>query len=368
MTQYFQKLTQSFLLICLSLFSLQASAFPVIYDTDMAIDDWFALLYLAKNKQSELKAVTISCSGESHCEPGERNAISLLDLIKTQGPIPVAAGDAYPLDGYFVFPEPWQIDSDTLSGVPIDPPSYAPSTLSAVELLHTTISQSEEPITIVAVGPLTNIAKWLMAYPDDTENVSRLVIMGGSLDAKGNIIVPGFTDNHPNTKAEWNLFVDPLAAQIVFDSPLNIDLVGLDVTNHVNVTHEYVAHFSTLANTPEAKFADQVYKKNDWFIDSGEYYFWDVLAALTATHPDLCVPEMTALTVNVDTIKQPKHLATSDLSMPALRWDGKPRSHLNAATAGVISRSEAGRPIAVCVETNAEKALRIFTDTLTAED
>ena len=77
---------------------------------------------------------------------------------------------------------------------------------------------------------------------------------------------------------------------------------------------------------------------------------------------------MTALTVAVDIVKQPKHLATSDLTMPAHRWDGKPRSHLDAATAGVISRSEAGRPISVCMETNAEKALKIFTDTLTAKD
>ena len=353
--------------IFFSILSTQTVAFPVIYDTDMAIDDWLALLYLAKNKDSELKAVTISCSGETHCDSGERNVISLLDLIKSQGPIPVAAGDAYPLDGYFVFPEAWQKDSDTLSGVPIAKPSYAPSDLSAVELLHSTISQSGEPITIVAVGPLTNIAQWLMAYPDDAKNVSRLVIMGGSLDAIGNIIVPGFTTNHPNKKAEWNLFVDPLAAQIVFDSTLAIELVGLDVTNHVNVTHDYVAHFSTLATTPEAKFADQVYKKNDWFIDSGEYYFWDVLAVLTATHPELCVAEVTALNIGVDIVKDPKHLDTSDLSIPKIRWDGKPRSHLDAATAGVISRSKTGQPISVCMQTNAEKALKIFTDTLTVE-
>jgi inosine-uridine nucleoside N-ribohydrolase len=355
-------------LVLIILFSSRTMAFPVIYDTDMAIDDWFALLYLAKAKDSQLKAVTISCSGESHCQPGEKNAISLLDLVTTQDKIPVAAGDAYPLDGFFVFPSAWQKDSDTLSGVPIAAPSYPATELHAIEVIHHTILNSDEPVTIVAVGPLTNIAQWLMAYPDDVTKVSRLVIMGGALDTKGNIIVPNFTDNHPNKKAEWNLFVDPLSAQIVFNSDLAIELVGLDVTNHVNVTHEYVAEFSKIAHTPEAKFAAEVYKKNDWFIDSGEYYFWDVLAALTSTNPELCQAEQTPLSIGVEKVTDPKHLATSDLTMPKQRWDGQPRSHLNAETAGVISRSKTGKAIAVCLKTDAKKALAIFNATLTAED
>lgn len=345
--------------------STTTHAFPVIYDTDMAIDDWFALLYLAKNPDAEIKAVTISCSGESHCDTGTQNAISLLDLVPTQKPIPVAAGDAYPLDGYFVFPSAWRKDADTLSGVAVAKASYAPSTLSAVEVLHQTISLSKTPITIIAVGPLTNIAQWLLQHPNDVKNVNRLVIMGGALDTKGNIIVPGFTDKHPNTKAEWNFFVDPLAVEIVLNSALNIQLVGLDVTNHVRVTHEYVAHFKALVDTPAGKFAKQVYEKNDWFIDSGEYYFWDVLAALTTTNPELCTAEPTPLAVQVEALKNPTYLATSALNMPAKRWDGKPRSHLKAESGGVISRTVYGPVINVCIKTNAKKALKLFTETLT---
>ncbi len=342
-----------------------SQAFPVIYDTDMAIDDWFALLYLAKAPEAELKAVTVSCSGETHCAPGTSNVISLLDLVETQAQIPVAAGDAYPMDGYFVFPAPWQKDADTLSGVPIAKPSYAASSKSAVQVIHDTLEASDTPVTIVAVGPLTNVAQWLLQYPKQMSQVNKLVIMGGALDTKGNIIVPSFTDNHPNTKAEWNLFVDPLAAEIVLNSGLNIELVGLDVTNHVRVTHDYVEHFKTLADTPAAKFAKQVYEKNDWFIDSGEYYFWDVLAALTATHPDLCQAESTPLAVDVEKVSKPAHLATSDLSMPSKRWDGKPRNHLKAANGGVISRTVYGPAIDVCMQTNAQKALDTFTITLT---
>jgi inosine-uridine nucleoside N-ribohydrolase len=63
---------------------------------------------------------------------------------------------------------------------------------------------------MLATGPLTNIAQWLARHPDDRAGVDRLVIMGGALDVPGNIIVPGFTDDHPNTRAEWNIYVDPV--------------------------------------------------------------------------------------------------------------------------------------------------------------
>jgi len=359
------KLRQLIFTLSLSVISFSTQAFPVIYDTDMAIDDWFALLYLAKSEKADLKAVTVSCSGETHCRPGMKNSISLLNLVRSQKKIPVAAGDPYPLDGYFVFPEPWQKDSDTLSGVPVVSNIYRPSRFHAIEIIHNTIEASDEPVTIIAVGPLTNIAQWLQTYPEDSNKVAKLIIMGGSLDAKGNIIVPGFTDGHPNTKAEWNIFVDPLAADIVFKSDLNIELVGLDVTNHVKVTHDYVAEFNKLAGTPESLFAKQVYKKNEWFIDSGEYYFWDVLAAIISTHPELCGPERTPLGVKVDVVNTPVYQGTSDLSMPDKRWDGKVRNHLKAETAGVIYRTTEGPEIDVCMQTNREKALSIFTETLT---
>ncbi len=342
-----------------------AAASPVILDTDMGIDDWFALLYLAKSPSAELKAITIACSGETHCTTGENNAISLLSLVKTQKQIPVASGDAYPLDGYFVFPAAWRKDADTLSGVTIPPPTYKPVALPAKQLIHQQISHSIESVTIVAVGPLTNIAQWLLAYPEDVNHVSRLVIIGGTLDAKGNIIVPGFTDKHPGKSAEWNFYIDPLAARFVLDSSLHIELVGLDVTNHVKVSREYVSHFRHLAKTPEALFAEQVYIRNQWFIDSGEYYFWDVLAAIISTHSELCIPESTALTVKLDYLASPNYLASSDLSMPATRWDGKPRSHLAAATAGTIRRGSRGNKVDVCMRTNANRAFELLTNTLT---
>ncbi|MDO8826870.1 nucleoside hydrolase [Methylophaga sp.] len=367
------KVNKYTLLGLLSVITSPAYAYPVILDTDFTLN---SIIYFAKNNNTDLQAITIACSGEAHCEPGKHNAIRVLDLLPSHPEVPVAAGDDYPLDGFFVFPAQWREAIDNFgssnvinseaSNVNLPPASYKPSELSAVELIHQTISQSTEAVTIVADGPLTNIAQWLLQYPADVDKVDRLVIMGGALNAGGNIIVKGFTDDHPNTKAEWNFLIDPLAVKIVFSSALNIVLVPLDATNYMLVTNEYVTQFDSLAHTPEAEFISNIYKINGEFIASGEYYFWDELANLVTTHPELCGDAVTTpLEVKVDYLTEPDYVQTSDLSMPATRWDGKPRQHIKAETAGVISRSETGQPITVCMTTQAEKAFHLFTETLT---
>ncbi|MFT7288153.1 MAG: purine nucleoside permease/inosine-uridine nucleoside N-ribohydrolase, partial [Halieaceae bacterium] len=263
-----------------------AERIPVIFDTDMAIDDWAALLFLARHPRIELRAVTVAGSGEAHCEPAVRNALALLDLVNPHSRVPVSCGDSYPLDGYFVFPVPWQEDMDRLSGVAITPSTRQSDGRHAIELIHATLEDSDRPVTLLATGPLTNVAQWLEKYPADKPRMDRLVIMGGTLDAPGNIIVPGFTDDNPNTRAEWNIYVDPMAADQVLRSDLSMELVGLDVTNQVRVTREFAQRFKARADNPAAAFWDAVLDANGWFIDSGEYYFWDVLAAIAILDRD----------------------------------------------------------------------------------
>lgn len=353
------------LLLCLLLPASAQAAQPVIFDNDMAIDDWATLLFLEKHPALETIAITIAGSGESHCEPGVLNALALLQLAGRRDHIPVACGDATPLDGYFVFPEPWQLDSDTLSGVSIPASQQPASQEHAVEVIHAAITSRAEPVVILATGPLTNIAQWLARYPDDVSGVSRLVIMGGSLDAPGNIIVPGFSDGHPNTEAEWNLYVDAVAADRVFRSGIAVEMVGLDVTNKVRVTAEFASDFKARAAGPAAKFWDQILDKNDWFIASGEYYFWDVLAALVVVEPQaLCRGKNFSLGVRHQCSDE-AWAAGSDLTMPSLRSDGNPRCHLDAATAGVVHRIDGAGNILVCQATDAAGALEIFTATLT---
>ena len=338
---------------------------PIIYDTDMAIDDWSALLYLARHPALDLRAVTLSTSGETHCTPGQNNVASLLDLSTTKTDITIACGDAEPMDGYFVFPTAWQKDADTLSGVPVQPSQRPLSDHHAVDIIHATLQASSQPVTIVAVGPLTNIAQWLQRYPDDRAKLDELIIMGGNLYADGNMIVPGFTDDHPNIKAEWNIWIDPVAAQYVFQSGLPLTMVGLDATNQVQVTPDFVQRFARETNSDAARFFNQVFEKNDGFIDSGEYYFWDVLAAVITTNPELCIAQTLPVQVTVDYTDAPDYLGNSDLTMPTTTALG-PRQHLNAQRSGITQVDDMASPVNVCLNTDRTAVLDQFIQTLQA--
>ncbi|MEO0438769.1 MAG: nucleoside hydrolase [Pseudomonadota bacterium] len=337
---------------------------PVVFDTDMAIDDWAALLFLAKHPTIDLKAVTVAGSGEAHCEPGVRNVIALLALVDPHHSVPVSCGDAYPTDGYFVFPVAWQEDMDRLSGATVPDGHSVGDQRHAVDLIHDVLQEASSPVTILATGPLTNLAQWLDRYPDDASQAERVVIMGGALEVPGNIIVPGFTDDNPNSKAEWNLYVDPIAADKVFRSSLPLELVALDVTNDVKVTREFAAEIKERVNNPAADFWDRVLDANDWFIDSGEYYFWDVLAALTVVDRNrYCRGEQLALAVLFEETDDP-WWPTSDREIPATTATGEQRRHLAADSAGVLVEREGTANTLFCDATDPAAAFQEFLDTL----
>jgi non-specific riboncleoside hydrolase len=100
----------------------------------------------------------------------------------------------------------------------------------AFQAIRDVLMASPEPVTLVAIGPLTNIALLLSHYPECQFNIRRLVMMGGSA-GRGN-----FTPN-----AEFNIAIDPEAAARVFESGLEIVMCGLDVTNHATLTPDYLA-------------------------------------------------------------------------------------------------------------------------------
>lgn len=341
-----------------------AFAKPVIFDNDMAIDDWAALLFLLQHPETDVVAITIASSGESHCSPGLNNANALLDLSKySQASVLVACGDDEPLDGYAVFPKAWREDSDTLSGVAVQPSERSSSAKHAVEIIHQAINEASEPVIIVATGTLTNIAQWIEKYPEDKTDVSRVIIMGGNVNVPGNIIVPTFTDGHPNVSAEWNIFIDPLAADKVFASGLPIELVGLDVTNTVRLTPAFASEFKESVETPAALFWDKVLDENGWFIDSGEYYFWDTLAALIAVEPSLCEGKMGSYRVEHKATEAP-WLPTSQLNFSEQRWDGEKRKHLDAQWAGKLVENSEYPAIKVCQKTVPSKVFSVFIEVL----
>lgn len=188
---------------------------PLIIDTDPGIDDAAAITLLVDEPAFDIKLIA-SVSGNVGIGHTTNNALKLLNFLGRR--IPVARGAAAPLMrdnrfateahgksgmGSFEFPEP---DDSLLTED------------NAVLEERKVLMESTEPVTILTLGPLTNIALLLATFPEVKSHIERIVSMGGSTE-RGNIGVYG----------EFNISVDPEAAKMVFRSGLPITMVGLDI-------------------------------------------------------------------------------------------------------------------------------------------
>ncbi|RBP97919.1 ribonucleoside hydrolase RihC [Bifidobacterium aemilianum] len=197
---------------------------PLIIDTDPGIDDAAAIALLVDDPSVDIKLIA-SVSGNVGVGHTTNNALKLLTFLGRR--IPVARGAAAPLMranrfateahgksgmGAFVFPEP---DQSLLTES------------NAIMEERRVLMDSEEPVSILTLGPLTNIALLLATFPEVKEHIDRIVMMGGST-GRGNIGVYG----------EFNISVDPEAAKMVFRSGLPITMVGLDIGRKAHLVVE----------------------------------------------------------------------------------------------------------------------------------
>lgn len=266
---------------------------PVILDVDMAHEDMFSALFLLSHPNADLRAITVSGTGEAHCGPGVANALGLVAL-SGHDEIPVACGRETPLVGDHEFPAEWRQAADNAYGVSI-PAGGAASSLSASDLIVDILRNADEPISIVAVGPLTNIAEAIQKEPDITTNIEAIYIMGGAVNVEGNVGNSGV--GIQNEHAEWNIYIDPAAANIVFRSGVPVILVPLDATGDVPVTRNFYKTLGDHRNTPSAQLVYDMLTANLGFVDSGGFQFWDSLTAAIFTDPSIAHFEEMELTV-----------------------------------------------------------------------
>lgn len=209
----------------------------VIYDTDPGIDDAIAL-YLAL-ASPEIKVVGVTTVfGNVHTEVATRNARILLD-IAGRPDIPVAAGASAPMAMAYRGPVAFVHGHNGLGDVDLPEPSRDPIGLPAPEFIWQTCSAQPGEITLLAVGPLTNLALALQEYPELPALVKRVVIMGGN----------AYTHGNASPAAEANILNDPEAADMVFGADWDVTMVGLDVTNHVVMTDDLIASLSRSEQT-----------------------------------------------------------------------------------------------------------------------
>lgn len=198
---------------------------PIIMDVDTGIDDAIALYLVAASEELDLKGVTV-VAGNQTINKTLRNTLKIAEMLKLD--VPVAKGAVKPLLGQGV--TAGEAHGESGLGFHVDETTNYPlSKMSAVELMAHIIENSKEKITLLPTGPLTNIATFLLAYPHLKERISKICLMGG-----------GALDYNQSLAAEFNIFVDPEAAAIVFKSGIPIIMCGLDVTHKAYITREEI--------------------------------------------------------------------------------------------------------------------------------
>jgi len=277
----------------------QQQLIPLIFDDDGSPDGTIALLYLLRNPRFDVRLVTVS-PGEAH---PEIFAARLADLLTALGrtDIPVGAGSEVPMEGDNAFPEPWRENSDNFWGISLEKTAQPPLTASAAEMIRDTLSASDEPMLIFISGTHTNLAEALRLDPTLGNHISGLYVMGGSLYVPGNI-EHDWPEIH-NQGAEWNIWVDPLAAHEVFTADLPLHLIPLDATNQV-VWNTADARSWMDSGSPEAQVASDIL---NWMLTSwstNQAIIWDLLAAVTMADPRLC--PLTPLALDVNTTPGPE--------------------------------------------------------------
>lgn len=262
---------------------LTADALPVVIDTDMAADDWLAILYLLMRPDVDVLAITVTGAGEAHCAPGTRHALDL-PAIAGRPEIPVSCGREAPLAGQHTFPTDWRVRVDELLGLALPENPGSVATASAVDMLTRVTQASPHPVHLLVLGPLTNIGEALTAEPTLVENLAMITIMGGAVQVPGNV---GPSSEIENDVAEWNIYVDPRAAALVFKSGAPLTLVPLDATNHVPLSMEFYKRLEGDRTTSVAEFVFQVLAAQEDNVRSGWYFFWDPLAASVVRDEEL---------------------------------------------------------------------------------
>ncbi len=206
---------------------------PVILEGDPGHDDAMAWVLANASPELDIRLVASSC-GNQTIEKTTYNARRVCTLIGLD--VPMAKGRPRPL-----LAEPMAAASvhgeSGLDGAELPEPAYPMEEMDSVALMAKIIGESSEPITIVLTGPLTNIAALLMAHPELKERIARISMMGG-----------GVQYGNWSPAAEFNILVDPEAADVVFRSGIPITMAGLDVTEKALIFPEDFERIRALGN------------------------------------------------------------------------------------------------------------------------
>ncbi|MCH3921514.1 pyrimidine-specific ribonucleoside hydrolase RihA [Limosilactobacillus sp.] len=207
----------------------------IILDCDPGHDDALAMTLAVANPAIDLLAVTTS-AGNQTPDKTLNNALRMLTLLKRED-IPVASGNQTPLV------KPLETASEVhgetgLDGADLPDPDFAVQKMTAIELIAKTLRESDDQVTLVVTGPMTNAALFLRVYPDlAREKIDQIVFMGGAM---------GLGNWRPSV--EFNIFVDPEAAKIVLNFGIPLVMAPLNVTHKAQIMKDEIEAVKEIKN------------------------------------------------------------------------------------------------------------------------
>ena len=242
----------------------------VILDVDTGVDDAFAILFAARHPDIHLLGITC-VDGNTNLAQVVSNTLKVLDAAEAPE-IPVAAGASRPLLGDSLYAEHVH-GSDGLGDIDTPPSHRKVDSRPAVELIRDLIESSKEPVTLIPLGPLTNIALFLRSFPESAKKLKQIVLMGGSA-----------SEGNATATAEFNIWHDPEAAAVVFTSEVPITMYGLDVFMDLRMNMDYARELMNSNHAPSifgGKLIKSMLDRLQYEITLGDYG-----AVATALHPE----------------------------------------------------------------------------------
>lgn len=196
----------------------------IIIDTDMGADDYIAIQYAILSKKFNIEGISL-VDGNTNMANIKRNIFKCLDMVNMNNTIKIYEGESKPLKDFGLLTKDYAHGSNGLSDVKFDDVEGKIENKKAVDWLIETVNNNPQKISIVAIGPLTNIGKAILQDQNFAKNIKELIIMGGANNF-GNI----------TPYAEFNFYNDTEATKIVFEAGIkNVIMIGFDVTKNVTL-------------------------------------------------------------------------------------------------------------------------------------
>lgn len=277
---------------------------PLILDNDGHVDDMLSCVLLYLSQDVELQAIGIT-NGDCYADQAFEALLKMATYLDFEGTEIAYNEDPMPNP----FPDNWRRESYIINELPIFSEidlrkRYQQGKGRRSDTLFTDVlSHSKRALTVVTTGPLTVIATILRNQPELKKNIQEFIIMGGAINAPGNVEENGYDGT-----AEWNVFADPPAFKTVLDSGVPIKLITLDITNNLPVHAEFLQKLEE--QSPGSRASKLAVKL--WSLVKGfNYYFWDTVTAAAAIRPEL----FTFKDMKIDVALQGKSLGKTSTAM-----------------------------------------------------